>query len=197
MVENTCFICLNEIKDDIHHFDESELAKMSCDCYKHKRVHSQCFNKYLKKKTENKEKCAVCRSSILDKNMLLLEACKDGKTENVTMLLEKGADVNAEDDYGITALMCASENGHTEIVSMLLEKGADVNAECDEGRTALMWASVYGHTEIVSMLLEVGADVNAEDDYGITALTNASEDGHTEIVSMLLEKGAEIGRAHV
>ena len=50
MVENTCFICLNEINDDIHHFDESELENMTCDCYKHKPVHSQCFNQYLKKK---------------------------------------------------------------------------------------------------------------------------------------------------
>ena len=157
MVENTCFICLNEIKDDIHHFDESELAKMSCDCYKHKPVHSQCFNKYLKKDTKNKNKCAVCRSSILDKNMLLLEACKDGKTENVTMLLEKGADVNAEDDYGITALMCASENGHTEIVSMLLEKGADVHAKDNDGTTALMFAHQEGYTDIVRMLIQNGA----------------------------------------
>ena len=55
MVGNTCFICLNEINDDVHHFDESELKNMTCDCYKHKSVHIQCFNEYLKKNTENKK----------------------------------------------------------------------------------------------------------------------------------------------
>jgi ankyrin repeat protein len=54
---------------------------------------------------------------------------KEGHTEIVQLLLEKGADVNAKNKYGRTALIYATERGYTEIVQLLLEKGADVNAK--------------------------------------------------------------------
>ena len=41
------------------------------------------------------------------------------------LLIENGADVNAKDNDGVTALMQASENGHTEIVSLLKSAGAE------------------------------------------------------------------------
>ena len=57
------------------------------------------------------------------------------------MLLKKGADVSAMNNYGNTSLMKSSENGCTEIVAMLLEKGADVNAKDNDCNTALMKSS--------------------------------------------------------
>jgi len=44
------------------------------------------------------------------------------------LLIDKGADVNAKDITGETALMVAAERGHTEIVKLLIGRGADVNA---------------------------------------------------------------------
>ena len=127
---DTCFICLNEVNDDIHHFDESELKNMACDCYKHKRVHSKCFNEYLKKNTEctewmsvvlskrfaeNNKKCAVCRTSVLNNITPLIEASQKGQTDTVKILLEKGTDLNAKNINNWTALMFATEKGHTDI----------------------------------------------------------------------------------
>ena len=129
-----------------------------------------------------------------DDDMALIKASRDGHTETVAMLLEKGADVNAKDNGGYTALLWASHDGHTEIVAMLLDNGANVNVKDNDGFTALYWASQNGHTEIVAMLLEnkYGTDVNAKSINGQTALHSASNNGHTEIVTMLLEKGANV-----
>ncbi|KAG7289865.1 hypothetical protein NEMBOFW57_006242 [Staphylotrichum longicolle] len=64
------------------------------------------------------------------------------------MLLEKGADVNAQNGCR-SALYVASSGGHKEIVQMLLEKGADVNAQGGTDGNALDAASFGGHKEIV------------------------------------------------
>ena len=48
--------------------------------------------------------------------------------EIVKYLIDHGADPNAKDDIGRTALILASENGQFEIVKCLIEHGADPNA---------------------------------------------------------------------
>jgi hypothetical protein len=84
--------------------------------------------------------------------------------------LEKGADVNAADVYGRTALMKAAFGGHNEAVAFLLENKADVNAASEDGWTALMYASFPRHTGIMELLISKGADVNACDKEGKTVL---------------------------
>ena len=87
-----------------------------------------------------------------DGRSAIMMTTKNGHTETVAMLLEKGADVNAKDIFGKTILMEASSRGHTEIVALLIKKGADVNAKDIFGNTVLMEASSMGHTEIVSLI---------------------------------------------
>ena len=84
---------------------------------------------------------------------MLLEA----KTaEQTKLLLEKGADVNAKNKFGETALMRAKTAEQTKL---LIDAGADVNAKDCDGETALMCAQTAEQTKL---LLEKGADVNAE-----------------------------------
>jgi ankyrin repeat protein len=59
-----------------------------------------------------------------DINSDLLEAAEAGDTARVEQLLEQGADVNAKDKDGYTALMLAAFSGHTETVKTLLDAGA-------------------------------------------------------------------------
>ena len=53
-------------------------------------------------------------------------------------LLDKGADVNAKQNDGLTALMTASPSGRVDFVQALIAKGADVNAKDNNDLTALM-----------------------------------------------------------
>eukprot|EP00919_Chromeraceae_sp_WS-2016_P035372 GHVR01083798.1.p1 GENE.GHVR01083798.1~~GHVR01083798.1.p1 ORF type:complete len:108 (-),score=7.71 GHVR01083798.1:148-471(-) len=58
----------------------------------------------------------------------LIRASEGGHTDIARLLIDKGADVNSEDNNG-TPLICASKGGHTDIARLLIDKGVDVNTE--------------------------------------------------------------------
>jgi ankyrin repeat protein len=91
----------------------------------------------------------------------------------VKCLLEAGADANAADGMGTTALMDAARNGYGELARMLLNAGANVRAADHTGWTALHWATVMRKPELVSILLNAGADPNASDSEGRTPFSLA------------------------
>ena len=102
-----------------------------------------------------------------------------GNLEVVQKLIEYGADIGAEDQYGCTPLYDGSEGIYPKdcsVLRFLLEHGADVNARANEGETPLLRASIHGALEVVRVLLEHGADVTAKDDRGRTALQVAPND---------------------
>ncbi|KAL2046066.1 hypothetical protein N7G274_001513 [Stereocaulon virgatum] len=110
---------------------------------------------------------------------LLQAASSGGHNFIVQMLLEKGADVNAQGGLYGNALQAASYKGHDQLVQMLLEKGADVNAQGGRYGNALQAASCEGHNQVVQMLLEKGADVNAQGGLHGNALQAASYKAYT------------------
>ncbi|KAI9766558.1 MAG: hypothetical protein M1839_004885 [Geoglossum umbratile] len=87
----------------------------------------------------------------------LYYASQASLVESVKLLLEKGADVNAQGGRHGNALQAASSYGYNQIVRQLLEKGADVNAQGGLYGNALQAASFYGHDQTVQRLLEKGA----------------------------------------
>ncbi|MBR4682018.1 MAG: ankyrin repeat domain-containing protein [Elusimicrobiaceae bacterium] len=75
-------------------------------------------------------------------------------------LIKAGANVNAKDNNGSTALIYATKakSGNYEgIVSVLLKAGADVNAKDNDGKTAIKLAQEAGNTKIVELLKAAGA----------------------------------------
>ncbi|KAJ6197954.1 ankyrin repeat domain-containing protein [Bipolaris maydis] len=113
--------------------------------------------------------------------------------EIAMLLLDKGADVNAQGGQHGNALQAALARNHEEIAMLLLDKGADVNAQGVEYSNALQAASAYGYKEIVMLLLDKGADVNAKGGGRYSnALQAASACGHKEIAILLLDKGADV-----
>ncbi|KAJ7842548.1 ankyrin repeat-containing domain protein [Mycena olivaceomarginata] len=101
------------------------------------------------------------------------------------LLLDKGADVNAQGGFYGNALQVAASEGHDKIIQVLLDKGADVNAEGGPYGNALQAAAYGGHDKIVQLLLDKGGD------YG-NALQAAASRGHDKIVQVLLDKGADV-----
>jgi len=111
-----------------------------------------------------------------------------GHGEVVELLVDKGANLDAQDKLGWTALQRAADNGHGEVVKLLVEKGANLEAQDTYGRTALHLAAQGGHGEVVKLLVEKGANLEAQDTYGRTALHLAAQGGHGEVVKLLVEK---------
>jgi uncharacterized protein len=100
-----------------------------------------------------------------------------GRDKVATVLLENGADVNARDKDGRTALMFSAGIVQADLVALLLKHGADVNAQEKDGRTALVRAVGNAGVDVVNLLLEKGARVNVKDRQGWTALMRAASFG--------------------
>ena len=82
-----------------------------------------------------------------------------GDVEAVRQLLRSGADVDARDRHGQTALMLAAHQGHLEIVEALVGSGADLNVTAKYNLSALMLAVIAGHVAIARLLARAGADL--------------------------------------
>jgi Ankyrin repeats (3 copies)/Ring finger domain len=82
--------------------------------------------------------------------------------ERVKQLAEAGADVNAKNREGFSALNTATKKGNLEIVKYLISKGANVNAKNLQGWTILHFTSAFGKLDIVQYLINNGADIHAK-----------------------------------
>lgn len=121
------------------------------------------------------------------------DAAMKRDTEAVRTLIKGGADVNAAQGDGMTALHWASRHGDAAMTQMLLFAGANVKATTRlGGYTPLLMAAEHGHAAVISALLAGGADAKAGNALGTTALMLAAASGNATAVTTLVENGAEI-----
>src|SRR5438093_6224471 len=121
----------------------------------------------------------------------LLDAAKSGDKQTMQSLLQKGANVNATEGDGTTALHWASYRDDLETADLLIRAGAKINAANDLGATPLWTACQNGSEGMVRRLLGAGANPNAKLLLGETLLMIASREGYPAIVEQLLAKGAD------
>src|SRR5437667_9004369 len=89
-------------------------------------------------------------------------AATHGDVEGVQELLAAGADVNARNRYGQTALMLAAHHGHLQVVEALVEAVTDLNAAAKYNLTALMLAIDAGHVAVARLVARAGADLHVK-----------------------------------
>jgi len=119
-------------------------------------------------------------------NTLLITASIKRYDEIIELLVQKGADVDIQNDYGYTALMCTSMLGATPAAESLIEANADINIQCNGGYTALMYTARYNNIDIVRMLLqEENIDIDLHNNSGYTALDVAHIFNNQEITDLL------------
>ena len=116
-----------------------------------------------------------------DINREFIIASRIGNIDGVKTLLERGVNIDIQNDYGENALTWASVNDNLDVVKMLLEKGANIDIQDNNEFTALMMASLNGHLDVVKTLLEKGANIDIQDKNGRPFMDHVSEKDKDEI----------------
>ena len=155
----------------------------------------------------------------------IFAAAEVGDLEALNKLLAAdGADVNATNKSGYTALQLAVRKGQQDAAALLLEKGANVNAQ-GKGRTPLdfagkntelaallrakggltrlelraeqdiLYAAANGYAEAILRYIEKGGDVNKTNRKGYSALHFAANSGYVEVVRVLVANKIEVDAA--
>ena len=115
----------------------------------------------------------------------LMYAALYGDIDSARQLLDKGADPNARNDAGATALMWAVDD--PEMTRLLLDRGANANISSADARTPLMLASGrFGASDVVQLLLDRGATLK-----GQPVLGQAGDAGDARLLRLLIDRGAD------
>lgn len=144
--------------------------------------------------------CALCAAALVwaaaapPPEAPVADAAMRGERDKVRALLREGADVNAAQGDGMTALHWAAVHGDAELLGVLIYAGARVEAVTRNGNyTALHLASRAGQAAAVKTLLKAGANVDARTTSGgATPLHLAAAQGDPATISALLDGGAEL-----
>ncbi len=124
----------------------------------------------------------------------LMKACWEGQAEIARYLLDSGANVNAADETGQTALFSAVTQGKVDLVKMLIERGAKVNIKDARQFSPITLAAAMGNAAMVEALAGAGADLNVEA-YGLTPLMFAVSSKKPEMARLLVKLGAPVNYA--
>lgn len=110
----------------------------------------------------------------------LINAAIDGKRNDVSRLLDEGADPDIVDKGGWSAIHYASQRNDVQTIRLLLNAGANVHIKNDNGNTPLFRAvfSFAGNGDCITCLLEHGANPDEENDNGVSPRSLAGTIGN-------------------
>lgn len=139
--------------------------------------------------------------NISDKNYPIGIAILAGNLEVAKMLLVAGANINIQNDKGLTPLMLImssfegvqqdqAKESLRAVVRFILQNGAQVDVNDAKGKTALFYAVEQKDLPAIDLLLTAGANINHKNNAGETAIFLPAKEGNIEMVKALLQKGA-------
>ncbi len=113
--------------------------------------------------------------------------------ETIEMLLNCGAEINARDKNGYTALHHYTQWWRKDNSELLIRKGADIDAVDMNGRTSLHWAAIIGRAEKTALLLKYHANREIKDRFGKTAIDYSIKYAHRDVYDLLNTNGTSRG----
>ena len=109
----------------------------------------------------------------------------------LSLLLDRGADINAQLDSGESLLQFACKGkGNVKILQLLLDRGADSNMLTKSGKSAVHIAAGYPNIAMLDCLIDYGAPFDTVDNKGVTPLFFAARRGELGVVTALMKRGA-------
>ena len=137
-------------------------------------------------------RAALAPSAPTDPDAALLQSAEDGEADQVARAVRAGADLEARDARGRTALLLAATGDHVDVARLLVALGADPDALDDQHDTAWLVTGVTGSVAMLEALLPAKPDLTVLNRYGGTSLIPASERGHADYVRRVLGTGIDV-----
>jgi uncharacterized protein len=120
------------------------------------------------------------------------DAAMQGDKAGLQALVKQGADVNAPQPDGATAIQWAAYHNDLTMADVLIAAGANVKTPNRDGATPLELASINGNAAMIEKLLAAGADPNERSPRGETPLMFAARNGNPEAMKILLDHQADV-----
>jgi len=116
-----------------------------------------------------------------------------GRTDLLKLLIESGADVNLQGNFGVSPLHYVAKLGNIECLELLLEiKNANVNVKDELDSTPLQYAASYGKADCLQRLISKSAALDTHKENCTTPLHGAVRFGHFDCVKVLTENNASV-----
>ncbi len=128
----------------------------------------------------------------------LVAAAWQNAVDRARRLIERGADVNAQDDTSQSAFLIAASEGYVDLLDLTMANGADLDSKDSFNGTALIRATERGHADIAGRLVRAGIEVDHVNNLGWTALHESvilgdGSEGYVDTVRVLVAAGADVG----